>query len=349
MSNQKLKEILSIVLFFTGITPLVLLYRIWLKKEILVLLYHEVRDPRGVFEPVVSPERFDQQLWFVRKFFNVIPARRLPAILSGEEPLPRAAACITFDDGFKNNYLTAYPLLKKYNLPAVIFLTTGSMDNKRPMWTSQVESWFRSTQAEELALRTLDSGKIFKMNSSAQRQKVCFEIEKRMKEVPDPERDAIFHELREKIGSVNREEECSIHSEMMDWQEVKTMTREGLVEFGSHTVSHRMLARLTEPEVRHELQESKKQIEKETGIPITLLSYPGNSYNAQVAALAQQTGYAAAFSVDHDWTHLKENLYTLKRVRIENSSIFVFLAEICLLIPKIRSLKDKILGNGAEK
>ena len=74
---------------------------------------------------------------------------------------------------------------------------------------------------------------------------------------------------------------------------VRRMWREGH-EIGSHTFTHRFLTALDGESLRHELTDSRAEIEKHTGKPVRFLSYPYGDYNPAVMESAERSGYDAA-------------------------------------------------------
>ena len=94
------------------------------QKGISVLMYHSI-DNNGVFF-TVKPEVFEKQMKYLKdKRYQVISLVKLIEILESDEPLPKKTVVITFDDGFEDNYINAFPILKKYGFLATIFLATG--------------------------------------------------------------------------------------------------------------------------------------------------------------------------------------------------------------------------------
>ncbi|MBI3813684.1 MAG: polysaccharide deacetylase family protein, partial [Nitrospinae bacterium] len=93
------------------------------------LAYHRVSDDRD--ESVsASIENFSKQISFLIKHFSIIPLARLIESIENKEPLPLNPVVITFDDGYKDVFINAYPVLKKYNLPATVFITTDYIEEK---------------------------------------------------------------------------------------------------------------------------------------------------------------------------------------------------------------------------
>jgi peptidoglycan/xylan/chitin deacetylase (PgdA/CDA1 family) len=88
-----------------------------------VLCYH--RFGTGGGKMTVSPANFAAQVdWLVRNHYHVIRLAQLAAYLEGREPLPQRSVVITFDDGYESVYRHAYPVLRKYGVPATLFVYT---------------------------------------------------------------------------------------------------------------------------------------------------------------------------------------------------------------------------------
>ncbi len=106
---------------------------------IVVLMYHRINDDLPPNDLVTPVKVFKKQMQYLRDHHDVIDLKKfielMNAYLSGEPPAGRHMV-ITFDDGYRDNYLHAFPILREYVLPATIFLTTGmiSTDKKRPRY-----------------------------------------------------------------------------------------------------------------------------------------------------------------------------------------------------------------------
>ncbi len=340
ITGRHLKRILALALYATGITRLVFFWQFKIRKKILVLLYHEIRPPRNRFEAAVSPDNFERQIRFVRRHFEIIPVSRMMEFMVGRVKIRKPVAVITFDDGYKDNFTTAYPILKKLGAPAIIFTTVGSVGNKNRMWTSVVEDLFGRTPKKEVELSSLPSGRVFEWpDEGEEKLRACHEIKAEMKKVPDTVRQAILDELRAKLEV--QEDSCGSGEEMLSWDDIRELGKGPLIEIGSHSLTHRMLAKLPSAEMIYELRESGKKLREEAGIEVRYVSYPGNSYNAEVQKCAADAGYQAGFAVDRRLNGLNENRFGLRRVHIEDDPMYVFQAEISLLVPFIYSVCGK--------
>jgi len=118
------------VLDFSGFLNLYSSLRTRINPLCWVLMYHHISDQLvGQMLSNVSPRLFEKQIkYLLSRNFKVISLTQLVESLKGNSTLPPKSVVITFDDGYKNNYIYAYPILRKYNLPATIFLTTGFLN-----------------------------------------------------------------------------------------------------------------------------------------------------------------------------------------------------------------------------
>lgn len=92
--------------------------------RVAVLMYHHLAEPseRPEQPGVITPERFDSHLQMLRsEGYNLVTAEAFAAFLDGEQNLPDHSVLLTFDDGYESNYRYGFPLLQKYQAPAIIF------------------------------------------------------------------------------------------------------------------------------------------------------------------------------------------------------------------------------------
>lgn len=88
-----------------------------------VLMYHSIDDKAGATKLSVSPESFARQMEFLNKnHYNVVGLDKVALYTAKKEKAPVKTVAVTFDDGFENNYTNAFPALKKYHIPATIFV-----------------------------------------------------------------------------------------------------------------------------------------------------------------------------------------------------------------------------------
>lgn len=102
---------------------------VFARSGVIILMYHSVGNNSEFF--TVGPEDFERQMRYLKEQkFNIISLRKLIASLKNKNTLLPKTVILTFDDGYQDNYENAFPILKKYNFPATIFLTTGRIGDK---------------------------------------------------------------------------------------------------------------------------------------------------------------------------------------------------------------------------
>lgn len=108
----------------------------------IILLYHNIDSS--------SKHNFEKQMQFIKKHMQPISLNKLIDYLIKKKPFPPKSIVITLDDGYENFYHYAYPILKKYQIPATIFLVTGYIDTAKNFWwdNSSILSW---SQIKEMA------------------------------------------------------------------------------------------------------------------------------------------------------------------------------------------------------
>ncbi|MBW1853952.1 MAG: polysaccharide deacetylase family protein, partial [Deltaproteobacteria bacterium] len=127
--------IICFALYFSGIFWIYQLFRKRILKRFrtVILMYHRIRDDGKDAEISVSTKNFRKQMDYLRKNFTVISLDILMKNIGNRVDTPVDHVAITFDDGFKDNYLNAYPILREYKFPATIFLISQLIDKKEDM------------------------------------------------------------------------------------------------------------------------------------------------------------------------------------------------------------------------
>jgi len=101
------------------------------QKKVSILLYHSIGINNA--KANVTPEQFEIQMEYLKNNYNVVSLDKIMKFVKEGKSLPNKSVTITFDDGYYNVYQNAYPLLKKYGLPATIFITTGYVQKQMPL------------------------------------------------------------------------------------------------------------------------------------------------------------------------------------------------------------------------
>ena len=118
---MKIKKNIKTVLYF--LLNLIFFFKSYPAK-VAVLMYHSINTNDLFF--TARPEDFVEQMAYLKKEkFNVVSLTQLVNWIEKKQPIPKKTVVLTFDDGYEDNYLNAWPVLKRYNFPATIFLVSG--------------------------------------------------------------------------------------------------------------------------------------------------------------------------------------------------------------------------------
>src|SRR5450830_974273 len=273
-----------------------------------VLIFHRVLpEPDSLFPDEMHARRFDALCSWLASWFNVLPLDKAVARLKAGT-LPARAACITFDDGYADNPRVALPILQRHGLTATFFIATGFLDGGR-MWNDTIIETVRGCKVPELDLSSLGLGH-YALGAINDRQAAIAALINQIKYRPIQERISITEQLAH-LAQVQLPQDL-----MMTSQEVKAMRQAGM-QIGAHTVSHPILARLTDDQARQEIGDSKRFLEQLLGEPVGLFAYPngkpGEDYSPQTVEVVRSLGFDAAVSTRWGASGTGDDLFQIRR------------------------------------
>ncbi len=315
--------------FYSGAAAL--RHRVTSRDRVLVLMYHRVIDPTDLDGIYIQPgiyvtrETFEMQMRYLARYFRVVSMEELlEAVKKGIQPKEKTCV-VTFDDGWRDTYTNAYPILKKYGIHATVFLATSYIGTTRWPWPEQLSYLAMNHKVTQQAIQvsaasdatlgrvTLMICSALSVNPSPQVGQIDALIEA-LKPFPVE----VIHEALDRIYHVLG---LSAPSDrlFMNWDEVKTMSQDGIT-FGSHTCTHRILTGLSLEEVRKELKDSMSTIQKKIINFIPVFSYPNGDYNPEIQKLVRECGYEAAVTTrPGPQSHTgPEDMFGFRRIGIHN-------------------------------
>ncbi len=268
-----------------------------------ILAYHRiVAPPWDDFrfdEQIISatPEAFEAQMRFVAKNFEVVGFADLEKCEIEGKPWPSRALIVTFDDGYRDNYTLAWPILRELKLPATIFLTTGHIGAQKLFWWDAIAFAFNTSDLPSVEVPELGQ-EPFPLATPAQKRAAIDAALSYSKSVSDAQRRDFVARLPALL-EVNLDENVA-RGMHINWDEVREMARGG-VEFGGHTVTHPILSRVDAEQLEFETAHCKAEIERETGQNVLAFAYPaGTRQRRDPAARAgvEASGYRFAVAYD---------------------------------------------------
>lgn len=191
---------------------------------------------------------------------------------------------ISFDDGFKDIYTYAYPIFRKYNIPFTIYLTTDFPDNKVNLWWIHLEQIIATHD-----VLSLTDGQVLSCHTESEKANVYHQVCQQIydaSQIPAEMFGALLEPYVQKAWNTK--------PYVLTWEDLAEMKESGLLTIGSHTVSHPMLNKVSDDQVKEELTLSKNRICQMLSVTPRHLSYPHSAIDNRVVQFAEQMGYLSA-------------------------------------------------------
>lgn len=319
-------------LYYSGL--LRLYKRMVYRPFALVLNYHRIgvpttRDQRLLPAMFVSPRSFERHLRYLAANYNVVTMRQLMDMKGGATRSVRPFCAITFDDGWRDNYDVALPLLRKYGLPATIFISTDFIGTQRAPWFYDLVRFLvklsdllecgketcASLSAQPLPKQILKWGAL----PTADRLSGIERTLETLKRLPMSEVTSAASTL---FGLIQRHSEGEDSQRaMLSWDDVREMQKCG-IEIGSHGMTHSILTQIHDTLLEKEIAGSKAVLERELQETIVGFSYPNGDYTEHIAALLHKSGYTYACTIKPGSVDLDMPPFQIKRLLLHDENTY---------------------------
>lgn len=242
------------------------------KERIRVLAYHDVNDV----------ENFERQIKYLKDHYTLISFGNLVAGQVNE----KQPVLLTFDDIDRSVYTNAFPILKKYNVPAIVFVVTGLINTKMPFWWDEV---------------------LYHLGQQDGNKKNW-----ELKDVPNKERLKFLDELRD--GSIKPK----LEYKQLKVSELKEMAAAGIV-VANHSHTHPMYDQCTTEELYEETSLSFK-ILKDLEFSPDIFAYPNGNFSRTAEQILLEEGIKYAFLFDHKINKGINNPLRISRLSVNDST-----------------------------
>ena len=241
-----------------------------------ILMLHHVRPPRfDRFQPnhllEVTPQFFERVIRKLRRSkVDLVSLDEMHRRMTTGDFPRRRFVCVTFDDGYRDNFEFAYPVLKKYEVPFTIYVATSFADRIGELWWLALEAVV--AQNDMIGVRLDDRDRWFECRSVSDKREVFDHIYGWLRQLKTEEE--LRHVMRE-LTTRHKVDMAAFCADLcMDWSQLATLAGDPLVTIGAHTVNHPILTKLDETAVRAELANSRDVIQAALGARPEHLAYP---------------------------------------------------------------------------
>lgn len=271
-----------------------------------VLTYHRIaeRSNDWFYAPVISatPHSFRTQVEWLQNRMRILTLPELDARIRAGGSWNEPVALVTFDDGYRDNFEVAVPILKELNIPATFFIPTEFLESPKLPWWDHIAYIVKKTHRRRLELKRGPSGSqpslVIELDGvsrdDAAMPIIRAVLDESIKDLP------WFLERLTVEAEVNVEAEKLGGALFMTWEQVQDLADgDGRLTIGSHGHRHHSFAKLDTESQQHELVVSKGILEKRLGREILAIAYPFGwvgTYSQATKMLVQEAGYRLAFA-----------------------------------------------------
>jgi peptidoglycan/xylan/chitin deacetylase (PgdA/CDA1 family) len=299
----------------------------------LILMYHRISvTPTDPWALGVSPEHFEEHLEVLQRHYDPVTLAEIAsATRSGR------AITVTFDDGYVDNLSVAAPLLARYEVPATVFVTTGSIGSCREYWWDELERAllspdelpddFAVASSPGIEKRSLGAARFYtraerqsdqvwiarKQGSPSSRLAFFREIHGRLMPAPDTERRAALEQI---MGWAGQQDHACTDLRCMSREELRELTRHELIEIGAHTTTHPQLPSLSAPQQLSEIIESRTLLQTITGETVASFSYPYGLFTDESKQIVRAAGFSRACSTLPRGVIVGDDAWALPRIKV---------------------------------
>jgi peptidoglycan/xylan/chitin deacetylase (PgdA/CDA1 family) len=291
--------------------------------SLVVLMYHRVlpkdsaarkSEQPGMY---VLPETFDLHLTELKRRFELVHLDDWLRRAKAGSALPKLACAITFDDGWRDNYEFALPVLSKHQAPATIFLVSSYVGTVRRFWPNRLMGLLQRAFDAPGSIHFPQplGGIVEPMLTQARQRGVLREddIDRTIQEAKTLSEERIRALVEEAAGSCG---DLAGTAEILDWSEVAQMAATGLVRFGSHTMTHlRLGGRVASEELEREIAGSKSHLLDRLGQEVDLFCYPNGEVSAEAVDCVRRH-YLGAVTTRTGWHTAGQDPYLISRIGV---------------------------------
>ena len=279
-----------------------------------ILMYH--RFSESAQPGFVHREAFDAQITYLKNNFNVVSLGDLVTQYREKKSFPANTIVITIDDGYKDFYETAFPVLKKHNASATFFVTTRFIDGDFWLWPDSVRYVLKNS--DEINLSVMPGDLEYKSTQLTKNDKrfLWDMIVVYLLSITENEKKIWLTEFA-KLQKVNLPDNPVEDYRAVSWDEVRELD-DSDIEIGVHTQSHPSLGKLEGEQIQVEVLGSVEIIEKQIGHRPKSFCFPNGQpadYTEVVKESVEKAGCQSAVTAFYD-EHLVDDLFELRRFNV---------------------------------
>jgi peptidoglycan/xylan/chitin deacetylase (PgdA/CDA1 family) len=280
-----------------------------------VLTYHRIDEPirRPWLDPGLisaSPKDFDEQMAYLATCCQMVSVSDVLGALKSrnKKDLPPRAVLVTFDDGYSDFEEQAWPILRRYKIPATLFVPTAYPDHpEQTFWWDDLYHAIQNTNRNGQVYTPIGT---LSLSNAVSRNQAYQRLKNSIKTLKHAEAILRVRELCREL-SVQPATNC-----IMSWDSLRKLSQEGLI-LGAHTRTHALLNRISLEEAREEAIGSLVDLKREIGSALPIFAYPSGEFNNDVVSMLAREGFSLAFTTKRGINNINHmNPLRIQRINV---------------------------------
>jgi peptidoglycan/xylan/chitin deacetylase (PgdA/CDA1 family) len=330
--KNRFKHLAYFLIFYSGLLYVVINLLKSVKKNhpTIILFYHRFyrKGKREHILPYLEIEEFEKQILHLRKFYTFISIDEIADTLIDKRKFACPCVALTIDDGYLDNYILVYPILRQYHIPVMIYLTVGLIGTNSFLWIDDLEYGLMNTKVESFCFEELFGYEAIKISTFQEKEKAVDMLYLAMIKKSDEERQDII----KKLFYILNVDESGIRKRvrvMLNWAEIREMSENGVC-FGAHTLSHPFLPAMPLETAKHEIRQSKEIVEKRLKKAVRHFAIPNgkqDDFTNELEEFCEEIGFDTIVTAEPGVVGANANRFSLRRV-LPSPPLYYFACEV---------------------
>jgi peptidoglycan/xylan/chitin deacetylase (PgdA/CDA1 family) len=338
--RETIKNLIASVLYRTGL--LVWVLKLKLRDRAVVLMYHRVL-PRALRDDsfsatsiMIAPELFDVHMQTIKRYLVPLSPHEFFQRLNGAQNGFSRHCLVTFDDGWHDNHLHALPILRRRQVPALVFVATGYVDGDGTFWQERLARTlhvlWRAHSVQDELYGELGVAMLLKQNAAEVKVYIRSAITG-LKSRGSAEIEKLMERAGAALRSLNLPVDELGEDRFMTWDEVRQLSASGVVTIGSHAHTHTPMPKLSPQEVERELSESRRIIHEQLGGSATpWFAYPNGDHHDVSRKAAANVGYSMAVTTESGLVAVGDDPMQLRRINVHDRAAPTTARLLCRIV-----------------
>ncbi len=289
-------------------------------SDLTILLYHGVfkKKSKGVANfsgKHLFIDNFYNQMKVIKENYNILSINEIVELKKNKLKWGENSVAVTFDDGFKNNYKYALPILEELKIPTVFYICAGMIGSSHMFWVDIIEDCINRSKKKYIFLK-LDKNYKFNILNKDEKIKTINKIKFYCKKIKNKIKNEVIQNLIEETNVIP-DLDVDENYQIMNWNELKEISKNELFTIGGHTLYHDIMTSNPLSVIEKDIELTVKLLEFNLSEKIKHFSYPEGQeyhYNSKIINKLKKNNIICCPTAIKGANNFQSDLFNLKRI-----------------------------------